>query len=166
MERDPQPESAPLFRLASGALTRDAVLRELETKLLRVGIPPDGYRGHSFRKGAAQEAHNNGLTQEEIQTLGRWSSGTVQRYFKNEPAERYPPPYAIPNWPRLSHRLSFLFGRLRPMDSLFGSFSPRGARSKGDQQPNGRVAYNQKPLNILGVDTDSRHPCPARKEDS
>jgi hypothetical protein len=82
MERDPQPESAPLFRLSSGAFTRDAVLRELETRLLRVGIPPDGYRGHSFRKGAAQEAHNNGLTQEEIQTLGRWSSDAVQRYFK------------------------------------------------------------------------------------
>jgi hypothetical protein len=34
----------------------------------------------------------------------------------------------------------------------FGSFSLRGARSKGDQQPDGRVAHNQKPLNILGVD--------------
>jgi hypothetical protein len=65
MERDPQPESAPLFRLSSGAFTRDAVLRELETRLLRVGIPPDGYRGHSFRKGAAQKAHNNGLTQKD-----------------------------------------------------------------------------------------------------
>jgi hypothetical protein len=62
MEQDPQPESAPLFRLSSGAFTRDAVLRELETRLLRVGIPSDGYRGHSFRKGTAQEAHNNGLT--------------------------------------------------------------------------------------------------------
>ncbi len=82
IERDPQPQSAPLFRLSNGAFTRDAVLRELETRLLRVGIPPDGYRGHSFRKGAAQEAHNNGLTQEEIQTLGRWSSDAVQRYFK------------------------------------------------------------------------------------
>ena len=51
MEQDPQPESAPLFRLSSGAFTRDAVLRELETRLLRVGILPDGCRGHSFRKG-------------------------------------------------------------------------------------------------------------------
>jgi hypothetical protein len=34
----------------------------------------------------------------------------------------------------------------------FGSFSPRGARSKGDQQPDGRVAHNQKLQNILGVD--------------
>jgi hypothetical protein len=34
----------------------------------------------------------------------------------------------------------------------FSSFSPRGARSKGDQQPDGRVAHNQKLLNILSVD--------------
>jgi hypothetical protein len=34
----------------------------------------------------------------------------------------------------------------------FGSFSPRGARSKGDQQPDGRVAHNQKLQNIPGVD--------------
>jgi hypothetical protein len=29
-----------------------------------------------------------------------------------------------------------------PLGSLFGSFSPRGAHSKGDQQPDG---HNQKP---------------------
>jgi hypothetical protein len=39
------------------------------------------------------------------------------------------------------------------LGSLFGSFSPRGARSKGDQQPDGRVAHNQKPQNILRVNT-------------
>jgi hypothetical protein len=49
----------------------------------------------------------------------------------------------------------------------FGSFSPRGARSKGDQQPDGRVAHNQKLLNHPGCRyKDSRHPCPTRKEDS
>jgi hypothetical protein len=77
----------------------------------------------------------------------------------------------LPNWPRLGHRLSFLpylfsskpvspksspllptltsppysylslLGRLRPMGSLFGSFPPRGALSKGDHQPDGRVAH-------------------------
>ena len=51
-----------------------------------------------------------------------------------------------------------------PLGSLFDSFSPRGARSKGDQQPDGRVAHNQKLQNILGVDTGILSP--ARKEDS
>src|SRR5437870_5481665 len=55
----------------------------------------------------------------------------------------------------------------RPLGSLFGSFSPRGARSKGDQQPDGRVAHNQKLFNHPGCRyKDSRHPCPTRKEDS
>jgi hypothetical protein len=57
----------------------------------------------------------------------------------------------LPLLPTYSY-LSFLLGRLRPMGSLFGSFSPRGARSKGNQQPDGRVAHNQKLPNILGVD--------------
>src|SRR5277367_4769898 len=55
----------------------------------------------------------------------------------------------------------------RPLGSLFGSFSPRGARSKGDQQPDGRVAHNQKLSNHPGRRyEDSRHPCSTRKEDS
>src|SRR5271163_5113838 len=55
----------------------------------------------------------------------------------------------------------------RPLGSLFGSFSPRGARFKGDQQPDGRVAHNQKLSNYPGCRyKDSRHPCSTRKEDS
>jgi hypothetical protein len=41
--------------------------------------------------------------------------------------------------------------RCKPM--RYSSPCIRGARSKGDQQPDGRVAHNQKLLNILGVDT-------------
>jgi hypothetical protein len=40
-----------------------------------------------------------------------------------------------------------------PLVSLFGSFSPRGASSKGVQQPDGRVAHNPEALNIFDVDT-------------
>src|SRR5436305_7050140 len=49
----------------------------------------------------------------------------------------------------------------------FGSFSPRGARSKGDQQPDGRVAHNSEASKHPWCRyRDSPHPCPARKEDS
>ena len=57
----------------------------------------------------------------------------------------------------------FGFGSTEAVGQSFGSFSPRGARSKGGQQPDGRVAHNQK-LSILGVDTNSRYPCSTRKE--
>ena len=65
-EQDPKPESAPLFGLTSGSFSRQEALKELNSWLLQVGILPKGFLGHSFRKGAAQEAYNNGLTQEEI----------------------------------------------------------------------------------------------------
>ena len=49
----------------------------------------------------------------------------------------------------------------------FGSFSPRGARSKGDQQPDGRVAHNSEASKHPWCRyRDSRHPGHARKEDS
>jgi len=37
--------------------------------------------------------------------------------------------------------------------ALISSFSPRGARSRGAQQHDGRVAHNLEALNILGIDT-------------
>ena len=40
-----------------------------------------------------------------------------------------------------------------PLGSFFGSFSPRGARSKGDQQPDGPSRPQSEALNIFGVDT-------------
>jgi hypothetical protein len=81
-DKDPRPKSTPLFRLVSGSFSRSEILKELSDRTTHAGLSPEGYLGHSFRKGAAQEAHNNGLTQAEIQILGRWSSGAVQRYFK------------------------------------------------------------------------------------
>jgi hypothetical protein len=55
----------------------------------------------------------------------------------------------------------------RPSGSLFGSFSPRGARSKGDQQPDGRVAHNSEALKTSSVSIQgSSPPCGAREEGS
>jgi hypothetical protein len=45
----------------------------------------------------------------------------------------------------------FGFGQHLGRGQSFGSFSPRGARSKRDQQPDGRVAHNQKLQTILGA---------------
>jgi hypothetical protein len=47
----------------------------------------------------------------------------------------------------------FGFGSTEAVGQSFRQLSPRGARSKGDQQPDGRVAHNQKLQNIFGVDT-------------
>jgi hypothetical protein len=78
---DPQPPSAPLFTAAGGAAFSAAYIRKaLKSRLLRENIPSSNYTGHSFRKGAAQHATDNGFTDEEIQRLGRWTSEAFRLY--------------------------------------------------------------------------------------
>lgn len=80
---DPQPSSAPLYRLDGGAaFARKPVIQIVRQKLEASGIPCQTYSGHSFRKGAAQHASDNGVLNEHIQELGRWSSQAFQLYFK------------------------------------------------------------------------------------
>src|ERR1700733_2958239 len=51
----------------------------------------------------------------------------------------------------------------RPLGSLSAAFPPRGARSKGDQQPDGRVAHNSEASKHPWCRyRDSRHPDHAR----
>jgi len=62
------------------------------THLLAVdpqGIDPNGITLHSFRKGAAQHAKDSGLRDDQIQTLGRWSSQAFKLYFKTSAATLY-----------------------------------------------------------------------------
>jgi hypothetical protein len=44
--------------------------------------PHHMYKGHSFCRGAAQQASNNGLPEADIQALGRWTSQAFKAYFK------------------------------------------------------------------------------------
>jgi hypothetical protein len=85
LSQDPQGPDAPLLRLTSGAFTRERALAILNKRLWRLGIDPKGVKGHSFRKGAAQEAYDNHMSEDQIQALGRWSSEVVRRYFKRNP---------------------------------------------------------------------------------
>ena len=59
---DPQPNNAPLFSLAGGAaFARNPVIEILRQRLQSVGISHQSYSGHTFRKGAAQYASDNGM---------------------------------------------------------------------------------------------------------
>lgn len=87
---DPQPSNAPLYRLDNGAaFARKPVIQILRQKLEASGIPYQTYSGHSFRKGAAQHASDNGMLDEHIQKLGRWSSQAFQLYFKTSSTSLY-----------------------------------------------------------------------------
>ena len=77
-----QPASAPLFMLSNGAFSRVSVISILKSRLTRAGLSETGFSGHSFRKGAAQHAFDQGMLDSQIQKLGRWTSNSFQLYFE------------------------------------------------------------------------------------
>lgn len=74
----------PLFATSDGEpISRNWMIAQLRNRIKRAGIrTPTKFSGHSFRRGAAQHASDNGLTHEDIQDLGRWKSDSFKRYFK------------------------------------------------------------------------------------
>ena len=87
--RDPQPLNAPLFKLENRPFSRENVVIVLRERLRSNLISVEGYSGHSFRKGAAQHASDHGLLDEQIQTLGRWTSQAFKVYFTASTSTRY-----------------------------------------------------------------------------
>jgi hypothetical protein len=80
------PLLTPLFTFDGGLpFSREGVLAVLRRRLINIGEPPSSYAGHSFRRGAAQHALESGLSEDEIQELGRWKSDAVKRYYKRSP---------------------------------------------------------------------------------
>ena len=65
----PAPLSTPLFQIG-GSFTRQRLTETLRETLVAVGINGH-YTGHSFRRGAATSAREAGLSEDEIQLLGR-----------------------------------------------------------------------------------------------
>jgi integrase len=87
---DPQPLSAPLFHFQSRSFSYSTVVPILQERLCHAGIPnATEYRGHSFRRGAAQHASNIGILDAEIQALGRWSSQAFKAYYKTVHTHRF-----------------------------------------------------------------------------
>jgi hypothetical protein len=82
-QHDTRPRSSPLFTLSSGSFSRTELLDILDARLKAAGLWEVGYTGHSFRKGATRTALDRGLSKEDIQLLGRWSSDAVERYYEH-----------------------------------------------------------------------------------
>jgi hypothetical protein len=75
----------PLFvRPNNQPFSREYVVRCLRLCLAHRGIAGH-YSGHSFRRGAATSARLAGLTDHEIQLLGRWRSDAYKRYIEVHP---------------------------------------------------------------------------------
>jgi hypothetical protein len=82
-DHDPKHLTSPLFQMNNGEpITRDWMIKLLHQRLQSTGTSSKGYSGHSFRRGGAQAAADNGLLVEDIKAIGRWSSDAAHRYFQ------------------------------------------------------------------------------------
>lgn len=82
--RFPAGMASPLFHPGK-AFTRQYVTTALKDTLRSFGHAGH-YSGHSFRRGAATSARDAGLSDDEIQLLGRWKSDSYRLYIETHPA--------------------------------------------------------------------------------
>ena len=72
----------PLFLFNGKGVNRNFFALNLRFHLRISGYDPQFYKGHSFRIGAATTAASLGMTDQEIQKLGRWNSNAFKRYIR------------------------------------------------------------------------------------
>ena len=73
----------PLFVFPGGSpVTRSFFTNNLNRSLIWSGLSPTTYKGHSFRIGAATMASMMGISEEEIQRMGRWRSQAFKKYIR------------------------------------------------------------------------------------
>ena len=83
--------SAPLFCIGEyrqDSFTREHVVARLQQLALLAGLGQGTWNGHSFRRGAATWAAESGMSESDIQTLGRWRSDSYKVYIKYSRKER------------------------------------------------------------------------------
>ena len=73
--------SDPLFATIHGPLSRHMFIKMLRALLLKAGINPSLYSGHSLRKGLATSMSAAQLPDHVIKLAGRWSSDAYQLYI-------------------------------------------------------------------------------------
>ena len=84
-------ETAPLFcvgRREQLPFTRQHVVEKLQELGTTAGLGQATWNGHSFRRGAATWAAEVGISESQIQTLGRWRSDAYKAYIKYSQEER------------------------------------------------------------------------------
>ena len=63
-------------------VTREAFASRLTAAIRYCGLDPTRYKGHSFRIGAASFAAEQGMSDAQIRTLGRWQSNAFHKYIR------------------------------------------------------------------------------------
>ena len=68
--------------------TREYVVDQLQVLAVQCGLGQGSWNGHSFRRGAATWTAEVGISDAEIQTLGRWRSDAYKAYIQYSPKEQ------------------------------------------------------------------------------
>ena len=63
-------------------MPRSLFTDQLSKSLCWAGLPTDIYKGHCVRIGSATEAAMDGVSEEDIQRMGRWKSHAFKRYIR------------------------------------------------------------------------------------
>jgi hypothetical protein len=81
--RYPKNNSDPLFSKLISTFDQSWVIQRLHSLLRTAGINPEGFSGHSFRRGAVNSAIQAGISRQDIMKMGRWKSDAVDRYISS-----------------------------------------------------------------------------------
>lgn len=78
-----QTSTGPLFGYMDGtSVSRTYFSSQLKLSLNWAGLDSSRYKGHSFRIGAASAAAQQGVSEEKIKLMGRWSSDAFKKYIR------------------------------------------------------------------------------------
>ena len=74
-------KAGPLLTLEGRLLTRQLFASSLSTILKKAELDVTNYNTHSFCIGAVTSAKELGISDSQVQMLGRWKSGAFQQYI-------------------------------------------------------------------------------------
>ena len=76
-------QQGPLFMFPNHApVTRNFFINQLNSALRWAKLDPRYYKGHGFRLGAATTAAANGMSEPQIEAMGRWHSKAYKKYIR------------------------------------------------------------------------------------
>jgi integrase len=79
------PDQPTFLSARSRQVTREWVLKRVNTMMKRAGLGGQSYSGHSFRRGGTTSLAAAGVPDHIISKLGRWKSATYQIYVAASP---------------------------------------------------------------------------------
>jgi hypothetical protein len=71
----------PLFSTSCGPFNKKWFMDKLAEVLIKAGIDPMIYLGHSFYYSIVNTTITAGIPRDEVKGMSRWKSDTVYRYF-------------------------------------------------------------------------------------